>query len=376
MTNTRPWAAVWKDSNGGTLAAYSGVNEVFSSWLTTSVSTNRGGENPFQVTRKTLSGSEGFKRGQAGTRYFTVRGPSDFLSVDPPFAAVPPYDVANIWARTNPSRASVLLPAAIFELKDLPDMIRQAGRFLKTARRDWPSLVRPGKETRDLASANLALQFGWAPLVSDLVKMAKFQSSVDKRRKEIEANTSSGGYRRRITLGTSTLSISGSRAVNFGNYRNFFVPYTGKSTSKQWAVVKWQPTSPGTSILPKSDNELRRLLAGLTLSQALINAWEVLPWSWLIDYFTNIGDVLQAGNNHYAKPLSGSVMTTITTEVSHATFDQGDDRLSAGTVTIVRKVRAPLGAITLQATIPTLGVGQLSILSSLAVLKFRRTLGS
>lgn len=376
MSNTRPWSAVWKDSLGNNLATYSGVNKVFDSWLTTSVSTNPGGENPFIVTSKTLSGSEGFKRASPATRYFTVRGPSDFLGVDPPFAAVPPYDVANIWARTNPSRASVLLPAAIFELKDLPDMIRQAGRFLKTARRDWPSLVRPGKETRDLASANLALQFGWAPLVSDLVKMSKFQSSVDKRRKEIMDNTSSGGYRRRITLGTSTLGISGSRAVSFGNYRNFTIPYAGKSTSKQWAVVKWRPTSPGTSILPQSDAELRRQLAGLTLSQALINAWEVLPWSWLIDYFTNIGDVLQAGNRHYATPLSGSVMTTITTEVSHSTFDQGDDRLSAGTVTIVRKVRAPLGAITLNASVPTLGAAQLSILSSLLVVKNQRTLGS
>lgn len=41
---------------------------------------------------------------------------------------------------------------------------------------------------------------------------------------------------------------------------------------------------------------------GLTAGQIVPTAWELFPWSWLIDYFTNVGDVLNARFGTYARP--------------------------------------------------------------------------
>jgi hypothetical protein len=101
-----------------------------------------------------------------------------------------------------------------------------------------------------------------------------------------------------------------------------------------------------------------------------------LPWSWLIDYFANIGDVLDAGNHHLATPNGGSVMFTRTTVAKHDRQEQGLDELSAGTARKVEHFRSPVSTAALTARIPSLGAGQLSILGSLSVLKGRRILGS
>jgi hypothetical protein len=46
------------------------------------------------------------------------------------------------------------------------------------------------------------------------------------------------------------------------------------------------------------------LILGLTRGQILPNIWEALPWSWLIDWLTNIGDLIEANNNQFAVPVN------------------------------------------------------------------------
>lgn len=346
--------------------------------LQISTSNNPGGNNAFLVVHTSLDGSIGRWSGKppGSRKHFTLPGPSDFGGYSGgSIAPAPSWSAANLWARTNPSRPAVLLPVFWVELRDIPDMIRQAGRFL-LAGKNWKRYIRSQHQTRDLATANLAFQFGWAPLVGDLYKIASFQDAVDKRRKEFQRATRAGGFRRRITVGGTTITGSSTRNVNFGNYRNFTnVPVTWSSTSHSWAVLKWIPNSADGG-LPSSDLALRAYLTGLHPSHILANVWEALPWSWLIDYFTNIGDVIQAGNHTLLAPGLGSFMTTTTNVAQHIDATGGDDILSPGTLRIVRKSRTIVGSSAVSARIPSLGAGQLSILGSLATLKGRRTLGS
>ena len=380
QTGYSPWAGEFFFS------PEAGSSAVVDSTLKLSVSNNPKGENPFWSSHSSLSGSVmtnvAGPNGEPANPYYKVTqpGPSDILES---WLLPPPLDVSwtasNLWARSNPTRPVVHLPVFWLELRDVPDMIRQAGRFLLHAR-NWKQYVRSSLRTRDLATANLAFQFGWAPLIQDLYKLARFQDAVDKRRKEILNATKRGGYRRRISVGTSSASIpAGSGQIaNFGNFASFPVEQTpGQMTAVVWAVMKWKNISPNTGI-PTKDDDLRPYLLGIYPSNVLENVWEALPWSWLVDYFTGIGDMLAAGNNHAATPLGGSVMTTSTLTIGHKKYLGSSLNLSAGVLTRVDRRRTPVDGLGLGdfARIPNLGAGQLSILGSLTLLKGRQTLGS
>ena len=225
-------------------------------------------------------------------------------------------------------------------------MIRQAGRFLLHSR-NWRQYVRSSLRTRDLATANLAFQLGWAPLLGDLAKLARFQDAVDKRRKEILNATKRGGYRRRIRIGSAsdTIPAGSGQTANFGSFASFPVDQTsGIRTAKAWAVMKWKNTSPNTGI-PTKDDDLRPYLLGIHPSNVLQNVWEALPWSWLIDYFSGIGDLLAAGNHHAATPLGGSVMTTSTLTIGHKDYKGTSLNLSAGQVVRVDRRRTPVDGL-------------------------------
>lgn len=382
QTVSKPWSAYWRYGTGSNqIVMYSGTNKVAQDDLTVSVSNAPGNENPFQSDHFTLEGSVGFNNVDPSLltlgRFFTPgTAPPSSLggAVTAAYAAAPAWNAANVWAATNPSRPNINLPVALFELHEVPDMIRQAGRFLLHAR-NWRDYVRSAHQTRDLATANLAFTFGWAPLISDLWKIATFQSAVDKRRKEINKLFSGRGLRRRLSLGETSTVSSTVANIGFGSFVSWTgVPITLVSNTKCWAVCHWRPTTEST--LPISDGTLRLYLSGLHPSQILENVWEALPWSWLIDYFTTIGGVLKAGNHHLATPAGGSVMTTMTCVASHGRQGGAYVGLSGGSAKFSRNLRTPIVASTLEARVPSLGLSQLSVLGSLSVIKGRKVLGS
>ena len=356
QTFKAPWTAQWGATTPPIL--YSGENLTSEDRLITSVGTNPGGENPFQSEHRTLLGSIGQALSQPPSgKFFTEPwGPSTFGSGTYSQAPNVSWNAANLWARTNPTRPVILLPVFWAEIRDVPRLIRDAGRAIR--------------RKSDLNEDNLAVQFGAAPLVRDLWTLYKFQASVAKRKKEFEKNSSKKGYKHRIGLGTTSYLGSKNGFANFGSYRNFSINFTEQATKRSWAVMHWRPTSPNTG-LPSNDDDLSRYLKGYHPSQILINLWEGLPWTWLIDYFTNIGDVLAAGNHYALTPNGGSVMTMNTTIGQHKLYSSGNDILTAGVVRVTSRGRAPASNASVTAFLPSLTAGQLSILGSLSVLRRR-----
>lgn len=366
-----PWAGV---SFGRVIQ---GESKVEDHDLVVNVSTNPGGNNPFFVEHRYLSGS--FMESQKPEnpyQYVALPGPSSFLGSGIQWAPMPDWNVPNLWARSNPSRPALQLPVSILELREVPGMIRQLGRLLLYARKPT-AYLRRHLSTKDLASMNLAVQFGWTPLIKDLTKIVNVQSLVDKRRKEIMNATKGKGYRRRFKLGSTSLSSSGKDYANFGSFQSFNPEWTCTSQATSWAVMKWRPTRPDVG-LPSSDEFLRPYVLGLHPSNIVTNVWEALPWSWLVDYFTTIGDIIDAGNHHIATPVEGCVMTTTTASKVHKVAQSSSVRLTEGTLRGVRKQRTPVSPIGVSnvGSVPTLEPKQLSILGSLAVLKFSKALGS
>ena len=79
----------------------------------------------------------------------------------------------RLLASTGPLTPKVNLPLFIFELKDIPMMLKHAGDLLHKIK--TPSRLSLDKEA---AAATLAYQFGWAPLIQDLSKLINFSELV------------------------------------------------------------------------------------------------------------------------------------------------------------------------------------------------------
>lgn len=276
-------------------------------------------------------------------------------------------------ARTNPSRPHVSIPVFLAELRDLPRLIRDTGRFIQQGKEivlAGPSVV--GK--RDVARNYLSWQFGWKPLLSDINKMLQFSDSVAKRSTELRSLYSKGGLSRRYNY----------RTDNAGNTTNGLIEsaallLNGRTsyTSKRifWATLKWRPNLTG---LPSRDEDLqalaRKLVFGVHSSQQLSNLWEALPWSWLIDWFSDIGDYLQATSNSVAH-TSGFVNVMRHSRTDVRVVPTGvPSWLTASTANgyIDQKERFIVSPSPISATLPFLSGRQLSILGAISVLKYGR----
>lgn len=292
---------------------------------------------------------------------------------------VPNATHAFMVAATNPSRPQVLLPVFWAELRDLPDMLRQAGRIAKRIyfeRGSWSNLIRPGHVTKDMAAANIAIQFGWRPLVSDLWKIATLQDQVEKRRKELSKLYSSKGLKRRLEFGSVTTTGTGSAQVWSTHSIGASVPTKTEYTVRSWGTIRWKPTSGMPKWLP-TDGQLRRQLTGLSADAILLNLWEALPWSWLVDWFVPIGQTIQGANRTVATPTDGCIMTERRTTTYYEGRRIVQDvlnpwEISPGTKTSVVHHRSIRGDSDLgRGSFPTLGANQLSILGSLVILRNR-----
>lgn len=238
-------------------------------------------------------------------------------------------------------------------------MVKSAGDYLLKRRKNW---------FRSTAGQYLSWQFGWSPLFSDLRKMLDFESSVTKRAKEIERLYSNKGLKRRVRLGNwGAAETHNGQAVESGLGTVLSARMSIFTQSERWGTVRWLPTDRPTSILDLPDYRKLARKAVFGLSFQAEDAWNLIPWSWLVDWFSNAGEYLTAHNNRVpAKPTSINVMTrTSTSRVWTPTSSNWIKwkTSSADFVTLERYV----GGGSLNATLDFLSPRQMSILGALAV---------
>jgi len=245
-------------------------------------------------------------------------------------------------------------------------MIRQAGdaiRWYRGARdKELPSVA-------GLASANLAYQFGWEPLISDMWKLLTFQESYEKKRKELMRLYSGSGLRRNINLETltDTFSESGNFQGGFGTAFNFSGVRT--RTTKIWGSIRWKPTVVPPGGVP---TDLAVYRAALGLDITLASVWEAIPWSWLVDWFTSAGDFLAAHRNTVPAHFSNICIMRKSECVGRFTSTSNPNGRSwrGATAAFLKEERTPYADLIYPtAYLPFLGNGQLSILGSLAILR-------
>lgn len=278
-------------------------------------------------------------------------------------------------SRSNPNKPVVDLPVFLFELKDIPEMLRDWGHELlrKAPKSGGRNLA---KIPRSAAKRYVEYQFGIAPFISDIGRMLDFQSQVDKKMKRLES-LSSGHSSSRVSVWSDTVSSEVYEDYVTSAYQESRRVFNRLETVREkWTSTTWKATIP----LPQTDHDKRilacRLAYGLDIS--LSTLWEAMPWSWLIDWFSNAGDLFTASRNTIPVTHGGSCIMTTTT--LRRAIDGYALAPSGATCTVTPppfnfqiKERSVMGDADplLEFNVPFLDVKQSSILGALAVLKLR-----
>lgn len=253
-------------------------------------------------------------------------------------------------ARTNPSRPYVDIPVNILELGDITNLLKTRGESL----------------IKKAAGHNLRYQFGIKPLVGDLVKLTHFHGAVHRRIREIERLQSPKGLRRTIQLD----SLSGTK-THTDEYLQTAGPLIIKSYQTQGrrqvkAHVRWKAGGNLSKINQQEMSALAtRAVLGLTVDFSTL--WEAMPWSWLIDWGTNLGDYLKSQRNIIPASLMGVwLMKHSISSTTIPAFRANSHDVSQIEVVKESKTRRRV-IVTPTAHFPFLTGNQLGILASLAI---------
>jgi hypothetical protein len=255
-------------------------------------------------------------------------------------------------------------------------MIRDLGRLRIQGRNiltRGPQRIHP----KLIANHYLSYQMGWKPLISDLQKLLGFQALVDKKMRELENLYRNGGIQRRVRLPDWKASYSEQdNSVTIESQAGVLIRCKELRTSsiERWGTVRWTPTK-----LPDprfSQADLQRLARDLTFGMKGISAkqvWDAIPWTWLVGWFTNVDDFLQAHDNRipleHSKPC---VMTHRVTREWHTRLPgQNLDFTGGQGVKVLETKERVTSSGALAAAIPFLNGRMFSILSALAIQRRR-----
>ncbi len=264
---------------------------------------------------------------------------------------------------TNPSKSSIDLPVSLFELRDLPDLVRASGRGI----------------IRRIADGNLKYQFGVKPMVSDVMKLLDFSSAFDQQLKLLQ-QLQKGGVTRKAQLWSGSSTEEPKELITAQSYPSDLLSnyrLERRSTSVQiWGYITYTPHPTNSLDFSRMQEREMRLLArkivlGLTLD--LSAAWEALPWSWLIDWFSNIGDYLSSSRS--LVPVVGDTPSLCITRSTEQLYVNSGNAygLPPGSHTIVMK-RLSKRRVKQSAMLPSadwslLTGRQVGILASLSALR-------
>lgn len=280
----------------------------------------------------------------------------------------PPSADLSFWetkamARANPGKPVVDVPLFVFELKDIPRMLLDVWKLKRILRR--------GGSIDTVAARNspqwwLAYNMGWAPLMSDIGSLLTFASSWEERARYLNENRNKV-IRVGLHSSQSEESVYG-RVVFPLAYRSYTSSdlLTRRLSTKVWATyrLEWE----GEDLPTDAFGDLSKSLGIGRLDPS--TAWNAIPFSWMVDYFSNIGDVMQAkgGTIPYTLRDICTMATSVESFTGNAVTQYSTLRLSQLNAKFTRKQRACNSIAIARFRIePLLTDKQASILGALAV---------
>lgn len=194
------------------------------------------------------------------------------------------------WQKCKPSMTTrANMAVFLYELRDFKrmfDVLPKKHFNLK----DWRSVLQYGN------SQHLNYNFGWKPFIGDLKKTFNGLQSFDERLSRFVSNAGKS-----LQKGDST----GNEGSDVIYYRpTGWIQYEDVKMTVSWSVSQTSSFQFRYSIPDYSQEELRsRAIAdtlGLHLNPA--NVWAVLPWSFVVDWFKDVGGYLQQYSTDWTNP--------------------------------------------------------------------------
>lgn len=202
-----------------------------------------------------------------------------------------PRNRALIDARLNAVRGSVNLMQAFAERQQLVNMVNSTARRLSSAfralkRRDLTQVARSlglnqksGRKmkpltTKDPASQWLELQYGWLPLLGDVFGSLELIKRADQGKP--------------IFVSIGRAKDKGERVVN-GIYN--WSAYNSSFSRTAYKTDEWRAKCELSFSL---SNELALVAAKTGLNNPALLAWELFPYSFVVDWFLPLGDYIES----------------------------------------------------------------------------------
>jgi hypothetical protein len=301
-----------------------------------------------------------------------------FVANSTPPTSTPPTDqqaFAEGLSKTNINTPAVDAPVFFNELRELPRMVMEAGRTLMSRPRHMTAFDLR-RLPRQVATKNIEYWFGIAPFLSDLGKLLDFQAQVNKK---IQAIDRLGSPNRQVRSATVWKDTSYATPGALSYVTNLYqeqrrAVHQGLTTRRKWVSTHWEPNVP----LPTLDFEKRQLAVRLAygLDISLSTLWEGMPWLWLIDWFSNVGDLVNLSRNTIPVKYGNSCLMThleCTGRILQTIPSHPNDtivlRLPPYHYRLSNRVVFGSAAPQVEFNLPFLDGRQASILGSLAVLK-------
>lgn len=189
-----------------------------------------------------------------------------------------------LWAKTNPYRTEVSAWVILGELLEIASLFRITLDSFRGM----------------IAGHYLNINFGWIPFLSDLKKLSDITSIVESRAKELESMCKPGGLRRsKIFLHANRQNVisdrssigffsdAGTGQVVFGSFKHV-TSYT-VTGSCRW---RFRGNPPPLTKLQAFNIAVKKCLS--LEAPTPEDVWELIPFSWLIDYFMDVSTWLSA----------------------------------------------------------------------------------
>lgn len=238
---------------------------------------------------------------------------------------------AKAHAALSPTKPDFTAALSLLELKDfvhpLKTRLNDLRSKLRRANRDLyrrnPRRI-PNRRRTDITSQeviqggaewHLAIEFGWKPLLSDIRNFVRTFNGRKKRFDQLLRDEGRGVHRRVNLSGADSTGRAGNVTIDSQttttaatSYNSGMAPTlitqchpsgpgattttTNRSTKYSWAEGKsryWLPPGPRDAQWRK---RIMRKIMGAYVSPSTV--YNLIPWTWLVDYFTGLGDFMNA----------------------------------------------------------------------------------